>query len=43
MKSVLITGADGGLGRVICKELKKYGYKVVRHTHQLFVKPIKKN
>ena len=22
---------------------KKYGYRVVRHTHQLFVKPIKKD
>ena len=29
MKSVLITGADGGLGRVICKELNNYGYKVI--------------
>ena len=29
MKSVLITGAAGGLGRIICKELNHYGYKVI--------------
>lgn len=29
MKSVIITGADGGLGRFICKELNKCGYKVI--------------
>lgn len=34
---------DEDLENLQDKIAKKYGYKVVRHTHQLFVKPIKKN
>ena len=33
---------DEDLENLQDKIAKKYGYKIVRHTHQLFVKPIKK-
>ena len=33
---------DEDLENLQDKIAKKYGYKVIRHTHQLFVKPIKK-
>lgn len=29
MKNVLITGAEGGIGRALCKEYKKAGYRVI--------------
>ena len=32
---------DEGLENLQDKIAKKHGYKVIRHTHQLFVKPIK--
>jgi acetoacetyl-CoA reductase len=32
-RTVLITGATGGLGTAMCKELYKDGYKVVGNYH----------
>ena len=33
---------DEDLENLQDKIAKKHGYKVIRHTHQLFVKPLKK-
>ena len=42
MKSIVIFGGAGFVGRHIIRRLAKKGYKIIKHVHQLFVKPIKK-